>query len=203
MVAKKKNSLVIETKTRGLPLDWRSRLTDTVKQVGKAYDLYVTKVDAGLRRDPPGIFISIKREGADSAWNTKVEGVMRQRLLDVIHDARREEVARQVSRLGFASTVSFTSLAAATKITAKEPEYVGDDAHQAVRAAQRQQVTRDVRQLLDRAALEPEARDFVTLALDRMRYPRLWALWARLLLMVEEVELEIPQPLQVRLRELL
>jgi len=203
MVAKKKNSLIIETKTRGLPIDWRVRLTDTVKQVGKAYNLYITKVDVGLRREPPGIFISVKREGSDEAWTDKVESVLHDRVMDVIHDARREEVARQVTRLGFASTVSFTSLGAATKITAKEPDYVDESTSPQIRAAQRLQVARDVRQMLDGKELEAEAQDFVTLALDRMRYPRLWALWARLLLMVEEVEMEIPQPMQKRIRDLL
>ena len=60
----------------------------------------------------------------------------------------------------------------------------------------------ELRVALQGAELEPPTLAFVAVAMRQMDYPERWALWARLLLAVEETERALPLPLQKRLMEL-
>jgi len=53
------------------------------------------------------------------------------------------------------------------------------------------------------ATVPPEARELVAVATEQMRNPAHWSLWARLLLVVEEIDEALPSDLQDRILKLL
>jgi hypothetical protein len=202
MSRKRRQSLEIDHPLRNLPMDWRKRVERVVLQVGKAFDLYVTSVQVGERTEPRGLRLSIAREGAEEVWTPKVVMALRRRILDELEAARKDEVERQVKRLGFDRPVSMMTFMDATRVAAVERPWEGSEAEKSARAARRSIVRVELQKCLAEHELPSQARDLVDIALTCMRDDSRWSLWARILLLVEEVEAGIPGDLQQRTRGL-
>ena len=93
--------------------------------------------------------------------------------------------------------------AAGDLIPAQEPATRRSEADQTRRRTRRQVFLAELRAALRSATLDSEARDFADMALDQMKDPKLWALWAQLLISVQETRRAIPSKLEERIAALL
>lgn len=197
--AKKHNTLVLDCDMEGLPADWRDHVESTVRHVGKLFDLYVTSVRAGATANPPRILVSISREGADEAWTEQCRSTLSARILQQLDAAREEEAVRRAELARMESAVaagprrSSVQRFAAVEV---ERDAGARDAVQRRRTA----LSQEVRARLAAATLPIPARDLANLALDRMKLPDRWALWARVLLAVEETSAALGDELEGRVR---
>jgi hypothetical protein len=203
MSRKKRHAVDIDFKMKNLPVDWRGRVSDVIKQVGKAFDLYVTQVHVGERQSPPGIRIAIAREGSDAVWTPKVELALRKRVVEMLEDARKDEIERQVRRMGFDRPVSMDTFVAATRISAVAEPFAGGPEDRKARGFRRQVARAELKAVLQEAELPSPAKDLVDIALTCMRDDERFSLWVRILLLVVEIEAEVSPALQKRLRDLL
>ncbi len=204
MVMKRHNSLALDYPLDGLPTDWRRRAEDTVRHVGKLFDLYVTTVKAGSSSNPPRILISIAREGAEAAWTDEAQTALRERIVKTLDWSKEEEVARKAQlaemEADFAAGVAIARRGHRL-IPAKERDR--DAASARALAKQRMVIQGELRAKLAGANLDPSARDLAKLALDRMKQSERWALWAQLLLAVDVTAEAIGDDLEKRIRGLL
>jgi hypothetical protein len=200
-VSKIHNSLAIDCPIEGLPVDWRERVQATVLHVGKIYDLYVTTAKAGATRSPPGILVSISREGSEEAWTPKVEATLKLRILQQLDMARDEEA----ERLGAIAALEAEVAGGARRTRRKRIPAVDREQDAASRRsveARRAAVAAEVKAALARARLSPQAEDLGKLALSRMKQPDRWSMWARLLLAVDETAEAIGEELERRMESL-
>ena len=194
------NSLAIECSLDGLPRDWRARVESVVRGASAAYDLYVTTVKAGSRKDPESVLISITREGAETAWSPRVERVLRERIVDELESARAGERGKESARLRF-EHLGWDGTGAA-QVSSLETLATSTASERIALAEKRVAVLKQLRLVLLEADFEPPTLAFVGVAMKQMEQPERWALWARLLLVVAETEQAIPMPLQKDLMEL-
>ena len=101
MAIKRHNSLKIPFPLDGLPRDWRQRVERVIQNASKAFDLYVTNVKAGAMKTPEGILVSISRDGAEEAWNLRVERSISDRIVDEMNLSREDQRTRESDRLRF------------------------------------------------------------------------------------------------------
>ena len=199
---KKHNTLSLDYDVEGLPRDWRDTVESTVRHVGKLFDLYVTSVKAGRSRNPAGVLVSISREGAEEAWTPKCESTLAARIAQQLDYVRGEEAERQAE---------IEALEAQLAGGGRRPVHHRFDAVEVERAAgvqkglnqRRAAVLGELGIRFGRTSLPPPAQDLVNLALDRMKSPERWALWAQVLVTVRETADAIGEELEGRLRALL
>jgi len=197
---KRHNSVTVDYDLEGLPRDWRTRVEDAVRSVGALHYLYVTKAMAGARKDPPGVLVSLARDGSEESWTPKVEDALKARIKSVLDFARQEEIDRRKESLR-AELGALGVLAG--RIPARETRVPADPGEQSRRAAKRNVLTQEIAITLRRADLPAEARDLLEVAVQQMARPEFWALWVRILMQVEETEEALPAPLTERILKLL
>jgi len=197
---KRHNSLMVDYDTEGLPRDWRRRVEDAVRAVGGLHYLYVTTVKAGERKNPPGVLVSVARDGSEESWTPKVELIIRKRIVDVLNYGKQEEIDRRKESLR-AELGQLGVLAG--RIPARETRVPADPAEHARRTAKRNVLTQEIAITLRKADIPGEARELLEVALQQMQHPDLWALWVRILMQVEETEEVLPAPLTARILQLL
>lgn len=194
------NTLIINYRSQNLPRNWRARVEQVVQSVGAGFDLNITSVKAGARKKPPGVLISIARDGIGEAWTDKCEATMKQRVLAVLEHAKEEEIARQVEAMGLDQGLGSVDK---DSIRAKEKLRAGTAEQKIEHLAARRALTTELAVVYRKAKLVAEAKDLAGVAIKRMQEPKLWALWAQLLLTVQETRKVLPEELERRLRTLL
>ncbi len=200
-VIKKHNTLVLDYDIDGLPRDWRGTVESTVRHVGKLFDLYVTSVKAGQSKSPPSILVSISREGAEEAWTDKCQSTLRARIVQQLDYAREEESRRQADLQALEAELGGRRKPRHHRFAASEP--LRTPAAQQGLDLRRQALLPELRAKLVRAPLKASTRDLASLALDRMKQADRWALWARILVTVEETAELIGDELETRIRAVL
>ncbi len=201
-VDKKHNSLIVDYEIEGLPGDWRGRVEDAVRHVGKLFDLYVTTVKAGVSNNPPRILVSVSREGAHEAWNEEAEATLRARLVQVLEAADEEEAKKRAEIADLQAGLAIASRARTArqiKVVDKQRDLVSQKALD----RRRQDILAEVRKQLEFQQMPDSAFDLVRLGLDRMKRPDRWAMWVQILLSVDLVSEAIGSELELRLRSLI
>jgi len=201
MAFKRYNTLIINFRSQNLPRNWRARVEQAISSVGSSFDLTITSVKAGARKKPPGVLISVAREGAEDAWTDKCEAAMKQRVLAVLEHAKEEEISRQVEAMGL--EVKTDSLGEQQPIRAREKRRAGTAEQKLELVASRRALSADLAIVYRKVKLPPEAQDLAAIAIKRMQDPTRWSLWAQLLLAVQETRKVLPEELEERLRDLL
>lgn len=199
MALKQHNSLMIEYPLEGLPSDWRRRVEGVVRQASPAFDLYVTNVKAGSRKEPEGILVSIARDGAEEAWSERVERVIGERIVDEMESSKAEARDKQSMQIRF--ELGWDPEAGARVSSTEDLSHMPASERLNL-IARRHALTSDLRIAFQAEEFHDSTMTFVGTALKQMEYPERWALWARLLLVVIETEAALPMPLQRRLMEL-
>ncbi len=199
MSRKLTHHLVVEYELKNLPRDWRKRVQDVVRTLSANHDLFPKVIEVGQFGNPAKVLVSIRREGAASAWTEKVQAVMRHNVIRVLDNARKEEVQRQVAGMG---------LKASQGAVAGQLLSGYDDAHltpaeRVARRARRTTLLVELDAALTAADLSEPAHDVVTVALAHMKTPGVWAIWAGLLLKIVEVDVCLSAELKRRVRALL
>tara|TARA_Y100001968_G_scaffold314362_1_gene339623 strand:- start:658 stop:1260 length:603 start_codon:yes stop_codon:yes gene_type:complete len=196
---KRYNTVNIEYRASNLPRDWRRRVEQVVNSVGASFELNISSVKAGARKSPPGVLISIARDGAEEAWTAACERTVKQRVLEVLNHAKDEEIARQVEAMGLGTKTreSESSIRARERRRSLSPE------EKIELENARRGITGELARLYAGARLPAEAADLVVVALKRMEEPKRWALWAQLLITVQETRNLLSDELMQRLRALL
>ena len=201
MAFKHYHTLIINYRFQSLPRNWRARVEQVVGSVGAGFDLNISSVKAGARKKPPGVLISIAREGADDSWTDKCEATMRERVLAVLDHAKEEEITRQVDAMGLDQGRSADD---PHSIRAQDKKRrAGTAAQKLEYIASRRALCQDMAIVYRKATLPAEAQDLADVALQRMQDPLRWALWAQILLVVHETHKALPEELERRLRALL
>ena len=194
------NTLIINYRSQNLPRNWRARVEQVVASVGAGFDLNITSVMAGARKKPPGVLISVARDGIEDAWTAKCEATMKQRVLAVLEHAKEEEIARQVEAMGLDQGPASSEK---HSIRAKEKLRAGSAEQKIEHLASRRALTSELAAVYAKARLPAEAKDLAAVAIKRMQEPKLWALWVQLLLAVQETRKVVPEDLERRMRTLL
>lgn len=202
MAFKRYNTLSINYRAQNLPRNWRSRVEQVIRSVGSSFELSIATVKAGARKKPPGVLISIARDSAEEAWTDKCESTMKQRVLAVLDHAKEEEIARQVGAMGLDQKFG-ESAVDQHLVRAREKRRAGSAEEKLEWLASRRALTGDLAIVYRKAKLPAEAQDLADVAIKRMQEPSLWALWAQLLLVVQETRKVLPEALEERLRRLL
>jgi hypothetical protein len=200
MAFKRYNTLIIDYRSKSLPSNWRVRVEQAVKSVGASFDLNISSAKAGARKDPPGVLISLARDGSEEAWTAKCEAAMKKQVLAVLEHAKEEEIARQIEAMGLDAGPGSGS---EHSIRAKEKRRAGTAEQKIEHSALRRALTTELAAAYRKEKLPGEAVDLVAVAIKRMQDPKLWALWAQVLLVVQETRKALPEELEQRLRTLL
>lgn len=199
MARKLTHHLVLEYELKNLPDDWRKRVQDVVRTLATNHELFPKVIEVGQYGTPPKILVSIRREGAESAWSETVQAVMRANITRVLDNARKEEVKRKVGSMGLQNRSANVAGGLLSRY---------DDTHltpeeRMVRRTKRAMLTVELEAVLKAADLTEPAFDVVTTALERMKSPNLWAIWAGLILKIVEVDVSLSPALKKRTRDLL
>jgi len=202
MAFKQYNTLIINYRAQNLPRNWRARVEQAVSSVGSSFELNISSVKAGMRKKPPGVLISIARDGAEEAWTDRCEATMKQRVMVVLEHAKEEEISRQVEAMGLDQKVG-ASAADQHSVRAREKRRAGSADQKLELVASRRALADDLAIVFKKATLPPEAQDLADVAIKRMQDPVRWSLWAQLLLVVQETRKVLPEALEERLRNLL
>ncbi len=200
MAFKRYNTLIINFRSKSLPRNWRARVEQAVNSVGGSFGLNISSAKAGARKDPPGVLISIARDGSAEAWTDKCEAAMKKQVLAVLEDAKEEEIARQVEAMGLDAG---PGSAGGYSIRAKEKRRAGTAEQKIEYVASRRTLTEELAVVYRKAKLAAEAQDLADVAIKRMQDPKLWALWAQILMVVQETRKVLPEELERRLKTLL
>jgi len=200
MAFKRYNTLIINYRSKSLPRNWRVRVEQAVKSVGASFDLNIASAKAGSRKDPPGVLISIARDGSEEAWTAKCEAAMKKQVISVLEHAKEEEIARQVEAMGLDAG---PGSAGGHSIRAKEKRRAGTAEQKIEHTASRRALTEELAVVYRKAKLAAEAQDLADVAIKRMQDPKLWALWAQILMVVQETRKVLPEELERRLKTLL
>jgi len=200
MAFKRYNTLVINYRSQSLPRNWRARVEQAVNSGGASFELNISSVKAGARKNPPGVLISVARDGSEEAWTAKCEEAMKQQVLSVLEHAKEEEIARQVEAMGLDAA---RGPGGDHSIRAKEKRRAGTAEQKIEHTALRRALISELAAVYRKAKLPSEAVDLANVAIERMQEPKLWALWAQVLLVVQETRKALPEELERRLRTLL
>lgn len=200
-VRKINNSLVLDVSVEGLPSDWRHKVEAAVTHAAKLYSLYATSVQAGLTGNPPQVLVSISRQGAEEAWTERAEATLRARVIQVLEMAREEEAVRQAAIAQLEAGLVRPRASVARRIVALERER--DKATMRSLNAKRNVVLVEIKTAMTQADLAPAAADLARLALSRMKEPGRFALWAQLLMAVDETAQALGPDMERRLKSLL
>ena len=198
MARKLTHHLVIEYELKNLPRDWRTRVQDVVRTLAANHDLFPKLIEVGQFGTPPKVLVSIRREGAESNWTPKVQELMRHNVVRVLDNARKEEVERQVAGMGLKAAPGGVAGAMVSGY---------DDAHlseseRIERRTKRATLLIEIETVLRAADLSEPAHDVIDVALEHMKKPAFWAIWAGLLLKIVEVDVSLSPQLKRRTRAL-
>ena len=191
--------LIVEYELKNLPQDWRTQVQDVVRTLASNHNLFPKLIEVGQFGTPPKVLVSIRREGAESAWTEAVQDVMRRNVTRVLDAARKEEVDRQVASMRMRPG---GGAVAGALVEGYDDGHL-DPTQRLARRTRRATLLVDLRAALDRAELSEPAHDVVSTALEHMKQPALWAIWAGLLLKIVEVDVSLPAELKKRVRALL
>ena len=199
MSRKLTHHLVVEYELKNLPRDWRKQVQDVIRTLAANHDLFPKLIEVGQFGTPPKVLVSIRREGAESAWNDKVQELMRHNVVRVLDNARKEEVARQVAGMGLKTGSS----GVAGGMMSGYVDGALPPAERVARQMKRSTLLAEISAVLTTADLSEPAHDFVQTALEHMKTAGLWAIWAGLLLKIVEVDVSLSPDHKRRMRALL
>lgn len=199
MSRKLTHHLVLEYELKNLPRDWRTRVQDVVRTLAANHDLFPKLIEVGQFGTPPKVLVSIRREGAESAWTEAVQDLMRGNITRVLDAARKEEVERQVAGMGLKASQSGV---AGALLSGYDDGHL-PEAERIARRTKRATLLIEIEEALSRAELTEPAHDVIDAALERMKNPTMWAIWAGLLLKIVEVDVSLSPALKRRMRALL
>lgn len=199
MGRKRSNHLIVDYEIKNLPHDWRDQVRDVIKHVAAEHRLYATGIDVGQFGTPPKVLIGIKREGAEEAWTEAVQELLRRHIVRTLDRSKNEEIQRVVKKMG----LDGTRASVAGGLVSVRSSADLSPAERLALTTRRAEAALSLHAALENAELDDAVTDFVGVALQRIRNPDLFGVWAGLLLKLVEVDVALSPDLKRAVRKLL